>query len=485
MKGRRVIYTDVEVLTRDNVIAVVNRCMQTHLQNRTEIQTLYDYYRGQQNIENKTKEVREEINNKVMENRCYEIANFYEGYVFGEPIQYVRRENAKGSAPDKKTSEDINMLNSYMQEANKPAVDSELAQWLYVAGHGYRLTLPNSLWDKSNKDEPPFEVYSLDPRNTFVAYSTWYDKHPVFDVMYSKLEDGGYRYTVHTRDLIFMFETGVLGEDSGVMVMPNPLGELPIIEYPANTARLGVFENLLSLQDALNQIDSDQIDDIEQFVNSFLALIGGDMDKETWDKVQAYKTLCLPDGVDAKYIGKQMNETTVKNMRQDIVQSMYEISGVPDRMGSSLNSTGASNTIRNGWTTSDARAKAVETMFKKSEKTFLTIVLKILRDTVGTKLTVKDIETHFTRRNYENIVSKAQVLVQMLSCDKIEPELAFTYCGMFIDPEAAYMQSKAYYESVKAEQQTTAKRPKEVADGNQQDTGRDKVSSVPEEAPKS
>jgi hypothetical protein len=61
-------------------------------------------------------------------------------------------------------------------------------------------------------------------------------------------------------------------------------------------------------------------------------------------------------------------------------------------------------------------------------------------------LKLADIDTHFTRRNYENIASKSQVLVAMLNNPKIHPELAFAHCGMFPDPESAYLQSKDYYE---------------------------------------
>jgi hypothetical protein len=65
---------------------------------------------------------------------------------------------------------------------------------------------------------------------------------------------------------------------------------------------------------------------------------------------------------------------------------------------------------------------------------------------VGTGLKLSDIDIHFTRRNYENIASKSQVLVAMLNNPKIHPELAFQHCGMFADPESAYLQSKAYYD---------------------------------------
>lgn len=52
----------------------------------------------------------------------------------------------------------------------------------------------------------------------------------------------------------------------------------------------------------------------------------------------------------------------------------------------------------------------------------------------------------FTRRNYEAIQSKSQVLISMLQEPKIHPQLAFQHSGMFSDAESAYSMSMKYYE---------------------------------------
>jgi hypothetical protein len=66
-------------------------------------------------------------------------------------------------------------------------------------------------------------------------------------------------------------------------------------------------------------------------------------------------------------------------------------------------------------------------------------------------LKLSAIEIRFTRRNYENIQEKAQVLTSLLSSDKIHPRLAFEHCGLFVDPELAYTQSVEYAEEREAE----------------------------------
>ena len=108
--GRRAIYTDVEEVTRDNVMDIVAKALVTHVKNRAEIEYLYDYYRGVQPILKRTKEIRPEICNKIVENRANEIVSFKVGYLVGEPIQYVSRASGEDEVED---SEDIITLKIY------------------------------------------------------------------------------------------------------------------------------------------------------------------------------------------------------------------------------------------------------------------------------------------------------------------------------------------------------------------------------------
>lgn len=441
--GRRVIYTDATEITVNNVVDEVHKAFQVHIANRAEIKKLYEVYRGKTNILQKRKEVRESINHQINENRAYEVVSFHRGYVFGEPIQYVRRENTTDShESDDLLATDINALNGHMSDADKATCDNKLATWMYVCGTSYRMILPNESWEKDG-DEAPFKLYSLDPRQTFVAYSNDVDHRPMMGVYYVKRENGERVFCVYTENAYYEFKefTG------GVTEQGHMLGGIPIIEYAADDARLGSFEIAMPLLDALDELQSNRMDDVVQTVNSFLAILGGQLDEETYKKLNDWKTLCLPEGVDAKYLSVPMSQSDLQTLKDDLYEAIYTICGIPNRNGgTSTSDTGTAVIYRDGYATADARARATELMFKSSEKSFLKLALRILRDTTGTKLRLTDIATHFTRRNYENITAKAQVLTTMLKEPKIHPELAYQYCGMFIDPESAYLMSKAYYE---------------------------------------
>ena len=108
LHGRRVIKTSVKEITRDNVVDVLLKALTTHDLNRSEIDYLWNYYRGKQPILNRVKDVRPEICNKIVENRANEIVSFKVGYLCGEPIQYVSRNG------NEQTTKAITALNELM-----------------------------------------------------------------------------------------------------------------------------------------------------------------------------------------------------------------------------------------------------------------------------------------------------------------------------------------------------------------------------------
>ena len=144
--------------------------------------------------------------------------------------------------------------------------------------------------------------------------------------------------------------------------------------------------------------------------------------------------------------------------------TVLTICGMPNRNGgSSTSDTGSAVIMRDGWSAAEARAKDTELMFKQSEKLSLRLVLRICRDLADLDLNLFSFEVRFTRRNYENIVEKANVLTTMLNNPKIAPQLAFTHCGMFSDPQIAYAMSTEY---IKEQEAKAAAMQKKEGEGN-------------------
>lgn len=441
MFGRRVIKTSVTNITSENVTDVLLKALSIHALNRSEIDYLWEYYKGKQPILNRQKEVRPEICNRIVENRANEIVSFKVGYLCGEPIQYV------GKNGSDEITQGITRLNELMFSEDKAAQDQEIVEWQMICGTAYRLVLPDA---RGEEDEAPFELYTLDPRDTFVVYSNEIGNKPVMAVKYSKDDNEITHYSIYTENMYYLVEDGILKEST-----PHALDMIPIFEYPANNARLGSFEIVLPLLDTLNNITSNRMDGIEQVIQAFIKFINCDISKEEYEEflqLGAIKVKSV-DGANADVgvVTTDLNQSQTQTLKEDCYNAILTICGIPNRNGgSSTSDTGAAVLLRDGWSLAEARAKDSENMFKKSEKKMLKLVLRICRELSDFNLGIKDIELQFTRRNYENIQSKSQVLVSMLQNNKIHPLLAFQHSGLFIDPERAYAMSLKYYEEEQA-----------------------------------
>lgn len=471
MFGRAKILCDELNITVQNVAKVLSDALVLHNQNSIDCDYLYKYRKGAQPILDREKKIRPDINNKIVENRADEIVTFKTGYLCGEPLQYVSRGGSDA------VSAGIGKLNDMMLLCGKAALDRSISEWMYTCGTGYRMVMSNSPYIDSeirpkilgqktdfSEDEAPFEVYTLDPRYTFVVYHSGLGEKPLMAVKYITKQNGlipnsdiSTIYSVWTPTEYFeLTNDGVAGGLGVTKQLGFAMKSIPIVEYPLNCVRMGAFEAVLPILDAINKVESNRLDSIEQFVQSLLIFVNCDIDDDSAKTIREAGLVKIKTVGEIKAEIKELAETLDQGQTQVLVDYMYQtvlnIVGMPNRNGgSSTSDTGAAVQLRDGHSSAEARAKSDELMFKESERQFLKIVLRIMRDTVGTPLTLADIETRFTRRNYENIQTKAQVLCEMLGCDKIEPSLAFAHCGLFSDPEDAAKQSAEHYKTVQAE----------------------------------
>ena len=436
--GRRVIYTEVKEINRGNVIDVLQRALFTHLQNQSEIDYLYRYYRGDQPILYRVKEVRPEINNMVVENRANEIVSFKTGYLVGEPVQYVSR------GGEKEIADEVLRLNDYMLSEDKASKDEGLVNWMHICGTAYRMAMPDGMADLE-EDEAPFEIFTLDPRYTFVVYSVGLGHKPMMGVRYVLKEDGTMVFSCWTKNRYFeVFNTwSVVHEEDQIF-------GIPIIEYPANDARLGAFEIVIPLLDAINMTESNRVDGVEQFIQALILFHNVDIDEDKFQALKEMGGIRFRDidstlKAEITYLNSELNQAQTQTLVDSMYETVLTICGMPNRNGgTSTSDTGTAVIMRDGWSSAESRAKGMEPIFKKSEKEFLKLILRICRDMGNLSLKLSALEIRFTRRNYENIAQKSTVLTQMLACDKIAPELAFTHCGLFSDPQLAYRMSMDY-----------------------------------------
>ena len=439
--GRTVIKLPYNEVTKDNVRTILSEALGTHRKNEREIEYLYNYYKGEQPILAREKTIRSDINNKIVENRANEIVAFKVGYLCGSPVQYT------ANSGDESVARDIEMLNYMVASEGKEVQDKEIVEWNTICGTAYRYVYADKPEDA---DTAPFEMCTLDPRQTFVAYSSHIGNKPLMACTYwnSGATATEMTYAIYTADKYY--EINGSSEGGEIVEASNPLGMIPIIEYPANTARLGAFEIVLPLLDAINSAESNRLDGLEQAIQSFIKFINCEIDKDTFQDFLELGAIAVKShegaNADVDIICKELSQQGTQTLVDNLYEAVLTICGMPNRQSSSAGDNGIAVQLRDGWQGAETRAKDAEMMFRGAEMKMLKVLFRILSEKSVLKLKVADIGLKFTRRNYEAIQSKSQVLVSMLQSEKIHPRLAFEHCGMFPDPETAYSMSADYYE---------------------------------------
>lgn len=456
-KGRATVYSRFDEIDESNVLAALDECLPFFAANVAQISYLWRYYKGVQPILSREKKVREDIKNTVVENHAQEVVAFKLGYQLAEPLQYTCRmqepkaggesEAGEGESVYDATLAQVNELNTLMFAEDKASCDRDLFEWMCVCGIGFRMCEADSAEDAEDGGAP-FEIHTLDPRETFVARSRSYHHRVVMSVWVGVDSDDEKLYNVYTGKMWFLVKNQKI-----VDKRPITYGANPIVEYQLNNARMGVFEPVLGLLDAINLIESNRLDDIEQTVQALMKFINCEVDKDEFLEMLdlgAVKVRTIDPNFksDIQMLTTDLDQTGAQTAKDDLYQSVVNICGMPNRngQGGSTSDTGAAVLLRDGWTLAESHAKSYELQFKRFERDFLRVALAICRQSAGCEidLRIRDIELAFNRRNYENILIKSQVLTTMLASGKIHPLLAFQSCGMFTDPDAAYRLSQEY-----------------------------------------
>lgn len=446
LKGRREIFTDEKEITKENISKVLADAFEIHLLNVTEIKYLQEYERGVQPILNRLKEVRPEINNKIVENHAAEITAFKVGYVFGSPITFVQRASVdidgnEGTADDKKLA----ILNEMMFEEGKAAQDQALGKDISVCGVGYRIVLPKKVKDGVSA----FNILRLNPTNAFVIkFNDLYKKSAV-GVSYITLKDDSVRVGAYTEREYFELEGKDFSSLKVIKSAPNRLG-ITIIEYINDAERMGCFERVISLLDALNNATSDRLNGLEQFVQSILWMNNCEIDKEQMEQLKDKLGLLTKsepgNPASVEYLTATLDQAQTQTLIDYLYEQILQIAGVPGREQATGGNTGQAIMLSNGWQIAETHARSVEQTFTQSEREMLKVVLKILRLTETSEvadLKLSDIDVKFSRNRTDSLLVKTQGLLNQLQAG-IHPLVAITNCGLYSDPQGVWNDSKAY-----------------------------------------
>lgn len=433
--GRKVVYTDVEKITVDNVVKVIGNCIGVFNYNKPIIRYLWRYYKGDQPIKYREKLIRDDICNKIEENHAYEIVQFKVGQTYGEPVQFISRKD------DEKINKAVDELNDYLVDANKQDKDIKGGEWQSATGTSFKAI------QRIVDGDIPFRIVVPSPLNTFVIYNR-NTEEPVLAVQELKDEDGRYYKMAFSDTMSFKIVDSKVTE-----AKLHTYGGIPIIEYPNNHERLSDIELVIDLLDAINNMQSNRMDGVEQFVQSWIKFVNCEVDTEAFEKMKQAGALVVKS-INKDYksevdvMTQELDQTQCQISKDDLWDNALSVLAIPTKQSNTGGDTQGAVELRNGWDFSKTRAKLKDSLVKSSEKRLAVAVLNTLRISGNDlKLSVRDFDVQINHSPQDNMYTKSQTLLQLLQCG-IHPLIAIKTVGLWGDAEKTFLLSKSYLDNL-------------------------------------
>lgn len=381
----------------ENSVNYLAKLIEKHTSMRGKYGKLRNYYIGCHDILNRRKTSEGTANNKLVCNHAKYIVDSATAYLVGNDVTY-------------KSDEDISALQEAYAEQDISNVDNDLVKSMGIYSAAYELIY-------ANEDSKPISV-ALDAYNTFVVYDSDVEETPLFGVHYFKKYDvdgncTGVECMVYDNEFSYRFT----GESDNWYAMRlekqeiNYFGGVQIIEYKNNRERQGDFEQLIPLIDAYNVLQSDRVNDKEQFVDAFLFLKGIDIDSEQAKKLKEERILLGYDEADAKYLDKVLSESDVEILRKSIKEDIHRFSQVPDLSDESFGGNQSGVAIRYKLLGFEQMVKNKERYFAKSLRRRMKLYINYLsRKGSMANVPVYKIDITFTRCLPVNELEKSEMI---------------------------------------------------------------------------
>lgn len=189
-------------------------------------------------------------------------------------------------------------------------------------------------------------------------------------------------------------------------------------QCPANIFYLpdekSIFDCVMSLQDASNELLSAEIDDYSAFCDAYLTLIGVDADAEDIAAMKQNRVLLLPEGAAAQWLTKSANDAQVENILKRIHDSIYRIAQCPDFSSETfVGGVSSGIAIRYRLTGMETRAAKICAAMEKALQRRIEIICGIASLKLGEEV-FRDIQIEFKR----NIPEDNTSLINMVNALK-------------------------------------------------------------------
>ena len=379
-----------------------------------------NYYDGKQAILNKSYADASKPCNRTVTNYCKNIVDSYCGYLASPGYISYSSDN------------DIEEIMNILRYNDYQAEDSDFLLNALIYGVACELMYIDNLGQVRFKLINPTQCFGV------------YDDSLTGDLMYfvrmykaSEWDDTDtYNVDVYSDYSIKHYTmSGRNGYLTFVAEEPHYFGQCPanIFYLPDEKS---IFDCIISLQDAANELLSNEIDDYSAFCDAYLTLIGVDAEAEDIATMKENRVLVLPDGANASWLTKAANDAQIENLLKRIHESIYRTAACPDFSSESfIGGVSSGIAIRYRLTGMETRAGKICAEMKKALQRRVEIICSIASLKLGEEVfrdiridcrrnIPEDLTTTITMiNNLKGTVSDATLLSQIPFISDVNAEI--------------------------------------------------------------
>ncbi|MGW8957357.1 phage portal protein [Paenibacillus sp. NPDC055715] len=365
-----------------------------------------DYYNGQHAILKNYAMQESRSNQKLIFNFPRKFVDNEVGYLLGKPVNYVSKSDQ---------DEAIHNIDVHMSHWDKEH-NLQLRKQSEIFGESFELNYIDSDGQFSATVLSPLNAYVLEDgtaeRNVLLGlhkFTKRFDKQVYLDV-YTDHEI--LHYTISSDSKPNQSKQNQSPELKYIGKHNHIFGRVPLISCPANTERKSGFQDVISLFDAYNALNSDLVNEIADHRNAYLVIENAKLEAEDLLNMKKMGIIQVPAGGKVSWLTKEINDSFVKNELDNIERKIFDMM---DQVN--FNENWASNTsslaLRNKLLNLENRVAMREALMEKAIKQRLRNFFTFLHIKEGVQYDYRDIAVKFTRNLPTDLVGMADVIVKL------------------------------------------------------------------------
>lgn len=239
--------------------------------------------------------------NRIVINFAKYITDIFNGFFIGIPPQITLDNESNND-----NLQAFNNANSFVDKL------SEVAKQTSIYGRSYMFLYQN--------EDSQTKVAISAPTNSFIIYDDTVAQEPLYFVRYTVDEDNKMSGTVYSATDAYNFDDSYKVTDT----LPQLFKAVPAVEFIENEERLGAFDSVKTIMNAINSALSQKANDVAAIADAYFFAKGAEISKDDFKELADNRVLTTDSAdADAKFLERPNGDGTQENLVNRLEDKLF------------------------------------------------------------------------------------------------------------------------------------------------------------------